>query len=165
MRLLPLATTLIGMTIATAASAGWYVDTKDDIFSGGKSAFLAGDIDTYHSLIFDCDSDHLTMAIVQKIAKNDLETGSFRILIKTGQEAIHEFQGELSQRNEKYSQIATTDADKDALLNILKGIRAAKSKIQVGVQLKDSDFKWSGVVSSAGATKDADTFMSACKLK
>lgn len=164
MRLLPLATALIGMTIATAASAGWFAKTTDDIFSGGKSALLAGEIDPYHSLIFDCDSEHLTMALIEKSKeKDDSATGNFRMLVKVDQEAVHDVQGVLSQRNENYTQIATTD--QDTILSVLKEIRVAKSKIQVGVQLNESDYKWSGAASSVGSTKEADTFMSACKLK
>jgi len=155
---------VIGLTFSSLACAGWMTTTKDDIFSGGQTAMLIGEIDAYHALIFDCDSENLTLSLIEQSKwKEGMGRGNWRLLVKVDQSQIRDFAAQSSQRNEKYIQVATSD--RDSILELLKEIRDANTNIQIGMQVKEADFKWSGTASPSGSTRETDRFLQACKLK
>lgn len=155
---------VVAMTFSSLACAGWMTTTKDDIFSGGQTAMLIGEIDAYHALIFDCDSQNLTLSLIEQSKwKDGMDRGDWRLLVKVDQSQIRDFAAQSSQRNEKYIQVATSD--RDSILELLKEIREANTNIQIGMQVKEVDFKWSGTASPSGSTRETDRFLQACKLK
>jgi hypothetical protein len=137
---------------------------EDDIFSGGQKATLIGHVDPFHALVFDCDSERLTLSLIEKSKwQKGMELANYRLLVKVDQGAIHDFAAKGSQRNEQYSQVAT--ADRDKILGLLREIRDAQAQIQIGMQIKETGSKWSGTSSVAGSTREADRFLQACNLK
>ncbi|MGE9763917.1 hypothetical protein [Pseudomonas sp. PDM20] len=164
MRKLSAISAVVALTLSSAASAGWLTSTQDDIFSGGQKAMLIGEMDPFHALVFDCDSERLGMALIEKSKwQEGMERASYQLLVKVGQGTIHDFAAKGSQRNEEYVQIATSE--REPLLLLLDEIRNAKGRIQVGLQNTDTDSKWSGIASSAGSTRETDRFLQACKLE
>ena len=155
---------LLGIAISSTASADWSTSTQDDIFSGGKKAMLFGNISPSQAVAFDCDSEGLTLALLQKEKWPEGMTSSvWKLLIKVDQGEIHRFTAENSKRNADYAQYATNE--KGEILKVLADLRNAKSVVQLGLQSDAFDSKWSGTVSVGGSTRETDKFMQACKLK
>ena len=155
MRLRTAVLTLTTLIFATQASAQWMAKVEDDIFSGGKKAMLIGEVDNFHAFVFDCDAESAKGDSAAKVAAS--------LIVKVDQGQIQRFVATTSQRNDTHWQALTSD--REQILNILTQIRDAESGIQIGVQVPDIDFKWSGVASPAGSTKETDRFVAACKLK
>lgn len=154
---------IAGVTLSTFASAGWLAAIQDDIFSGGKKAMLAGEVDNFHALIFDCTADSLALSIIEKSKWQDgMERITYRLLVKVDQGEVHDFAGVSSQRNDEYIQIATQD--RDGILKLLGQVRDAQSQIQIGLKANEIDSKWSGIASVVGSTLQAERFMQACNL-
>lgn len=161
---LRLISAVVGLTLSSLASAGWMTTTEDDIFSGGQKAMLLGDVDPFHALVFDCDSERLALSLIEKSKwKEGMGLANYRLLVKVDQGEIYDFAAKGSQRNEEFIQVAT--ADRDKILGLLKEIRDAQTQIQIGLQIKETSSKWSGISSVAGSTREADRFLQACNLK
>ncbi|AOE86997.1 hypothetical protein [Pseudomonas sp. TCU-HL1] len=155
---------VVALTFSSLASAGWMTTTQDDIFSGGQKAMLIGEVDPFHALVFDCDSERLALSLIEKSKwQEGMELASYRLLVKVDQGAIYDFAAKGSQRNEQYVQSST--ADRDKILGLLKEIRDAQAQIQIGLQITETGSKWSGTSSVAGSTREADRFLQACNLK
>lgn len=164
MRKLSAISAVVALTFSSLASAGWLTTTQDDIFSGGQKAMLIGEVDAFHALVFDCDSERLSAALIEQSKWHEgMELASYKLLVKVDQGEIYDFPGKGSQRNEKYTEVATND--KEQILKLLNEIRDAKSKIQIGMQIVETNGKWSGIASPAGSTRETDRFLQACKLK
>jgi len=164
MHKLSMISAVVALTFSSFASAGWMTKTEDDIFSGGQKAMLIGEVDPFHALVFDCDSENLAFSLIEKSKwQEGMELVSHRLLVKVDEEGIHDFAAKGSQRNEHYVQIST--ADRDKILGLLKEIRDAQNQIQIGIQIKELGGKWSGTASVAGSTRETDRFLQACKLK
>lgn len=154
----------IGIAISTTASAGWYTTTQDDIFSGGKKAMMLGDISPAQSVAFDCDSENLSLALLQKEKWSEGRNSSaWKLLVKVDKGEIHRFTAQSAKRNSDYAQYVTFE--KDEILKVLIDLREAKSVVQLGLQSDEFDSKWSGTVSAGGSTRETDKFLQACKLK
>jgi hypothetical protein len=158
------AVALLGITISSAASADWYTTTQDDIFSGGKKAMMLGSINASQSIAFDCDSENLSLALLQKEKwQEGRNSSAFNLLIKVDKGEIHRFTADSAQRNNDYVQYITLE--KDEILKVLADLREAKSVVQLGLQSDQFDSKWSGTVSVSGSTRETDKFIKACQLK
>jgi hypothetical protein len=154
----------IGIAISTSANAGWYTTTQDDIFSGGKKAMMLGDISPAQSVAFDCDSENLSLALLQKEKWSEGRNSSaWKLLVKVDKGEIHRFTAQSAKRNSDYAQYVTFE--KDEILKVLTDLREAKSVVQLGLQSDEFDSKWSGTVSAGGSTRETDKFLQACKLK
>lgn len=154
----------VGISISSAASADWSTSTEDDIFSGGKKAMLLGNISPNQMVAFDCDSEGLSLALLQKEKWPSERTSSaWKLLIKVDKGEIHHFTAESAKRNDDYAQYVTHE--KEEILKVLADLREAKSVIQLGIQSEEFDSKWSGTVSAGGSTRETDKFTQACKLK
>ncbi|ATE76257.1 MULTISPECIES: hypothetical protein [Pseudomonas] len=155
---------LIGIAISSTASAQWDTTIQDDIFSGDKKAMLLGNISPSQAVAFDCDSDGLSLALLQEEKWADGRTSSeWKLLIKVDKGEIHRFTVESAKRNNQYTQYVTRE--KEEILKVLADLREAKSVIQLGLQSEEFDSKWSGTVSVGGSTRETDKFTQACKLK
>lgn len=155
---------LASMIFSGAASAEWFTNIQDDIFSGGKKAMLVGAISPYQALVFDCDSESLTLAIISKEKWADgMEKVNTKILVKVDEGGVHELSAINSKRNTEYNQ--SMAAEKAVVLSILTDIRDAQSNIQLGLSMPEIGGKWSGVISPAGSTREANRFIEACKLQ
>lgn len=158
------AVALIGMAVSSAASADWYTKTQDDIFSGGKKAVLLGSINPGQAVAFDCDSEHLSFAFLQKEEWAKGRTSStWKLLVKVDNGEVHRFTSESEKRNDEYVQYATEE--KEEIMKLLIELRNAKLVIQLGIQSEEFDSKWSTTVSPAGSTRETDKFLQACQLK
>jgi hypothetical protein len=161
-----IAATVLFLVIAipSVASADWSTSTQDDIFSGGKKAMLFGSISPGQAVAFDCDSEGLSLAFLQKEKWAEGRASSeWKLLIKVDQGEIHRFTAESAQRNNDYAQYITRE--KEEILKVLADLRNAKSVIQLGLQSEQFDSKWSGTASAGGSTRETDKFMQSCKLK
>jgi hypothetical protein len=155
---------LLGITISSAASADWSTSTQDDIFSGGKKAMLFGNISPSQAVAFDCDSDGLSLALLQEEKwPEGMTSSTWKLLVKVDQGEIHRFTAESSKRNNDYSQYITHE--KEEILKVLSDLREAKSVVQLGLQSEAFNSKWSGTASVGGSTRETDKFIQACKLK
>ena len=154
----------IGLSISVTASAEWYTTTQDDIFSGGKKAMMSGDISPALSVAFDCDSESLSLALLQKEKwPEGQDTSAWNLLIKVDKGEIHRFTAQSAKRNSDYTQYVTFE--KNEILRVLTELRDAKSVVLLGLQSEELDSKWSGTISVGGSTRETEKFLQACKLK
>lgn len=147
-------------------SAEWVAIVEDDIFSGKKKAMLGGKISISHMLVFDCDPQQLTFSVLQRdrhMESEDYSHSDLRIVVKVDQGKIHEFEGRASRRNENYVQTST--AEREKILDLLKEVRVAQSKIQIGLHQRMTDSRWSGTASVRGSTRETARFLRACELE
>lgn len=155
---------VLGLAVTSAANADWMTSVEDDIFSGGQKAMLMGNIDPYHALIFDCDSNGLSMNLLEKAKwESGMARASYRLLVRVDQGEVYDFAAKGSQRNDLFTQ--TSVLDKDEVLKLLGEIRDAQQQVQVGLQIKEIGAKWSGIASAAGSTRETDRFLNACNLQ
>lgn len=158
------AVALLGLAASSQAFAQWSTHTEDDIFSGGKKAMLWGDISQTQSVAFDCDSENLTLALLQKEKWSETRTStSWNLLMKVDKGEIHRFKAVSLKRNDVYTQYVTIE--KDEILKLLADLRNAKTPILLGLQSNEFDSKWSGTISPTGSTRETDKFLEACNLK
>lgn len=154
----------LGLAMSSFANADWTTIIQDDIFNGGKTAVLVGPISQQQSVAFDCDSDGLSLALLQKDKWSETRVSStWNLLIKIDAGEIYRFTAASRKRNDQYVQYITQD--KDEILKVLAELRGAKSKILLGIQSAEFDSKWSGTASVGGSTKATNEFIQACKLK
>lgn len=147
------------MGICVSANAEWYSKAEDDIFSGGKKAYLGGVITPYSSVVFDCAEDGLSMSYIQKgkIASN-AEGQGVEVLVKVDDSAIIKMPGVMYERNAEYWGVKT---DSDKVITVLKALKAANSKFMLGLV---GSSKFSTNVDIGGSTKATIKFAQACKL-
>jgi hypothetical protein len=154
----------LGLVVSTLASAGWSTTVQDDIFSGGKTAMLIGYISPYQSVVVDCNSEGLSLALLQQEKPQEGRgTSSWNLLVKVDGGDVHRFTAVSGRRNDKFSQYAT--ADQDEIMKVLQDLRNAKSQVLFGLQSEEYNAKWSGTAPVDGSTRETDRFMQACKLK
>jgi len=158
------AVALLGLAMSSQTFAQWSTTTQDDIFSGGQKAMMLGDITPAQAVAFDCDSENLTLALLQKEKWSDTRTStSWNLLMKVDKGEIHRFKAVSLKRNDAYIQYVTNE--KDEILKLLGDLRDAKTAILLGLQSDEFNSKWSGTVSATGSTRETDKFLQACKLK
>ena len=147
------------------AFAAWNTLIDDDIFSGGKTALMVGEIDPGSSLAIDCKSSgEISIAYIEKSSSDDNDEGAaFRLLIKIDDQPTIEFSGRLERRNEKYIEI--TSSDRDLAIQAVKEIASARRKILVGVSRLDGDSKHSASAGAAGSSKAAAKLVKACNIQ
>lgn len=158
------AAALMGLVTSSLALADWSTTTQDDIFSGGKKAMMFGTISPAQAIAFDCDSEQLTLALLQKEKWSDTRTSTgWDLLVKVDKGEIHRFKALSAQRNDVYVQYIT--GEKDEILKLLADLRNAKTPILLGLQSAEFDSKWSGTVPATGSTRETDKFLllEACK--
>lgn len=155
---------MCGLVISSLASADWITTTQDDIFSGGKTAMMLGYISPFQSVAVDCNSDGLSLALLQKEKwQEGRPSSAWNLLVKVDGGEVHRFIASSRQRNTEYVQYVTFE--KDEILKVLADLRNAKAQILLGLQSDEFDAKWSGTASVSGSTRETDKFMQACKLK
>ncbi|WP_226503503.1 hypothetical protein [Pseudomonas sp. MWU16-30317] len=154
---------LVALGLSTSVFAQWSTTIEDDIFSGGKKGMMLADIGARQAIAFDCDADNLTVSFITegKWPADGRSTG-WDLLIKVDQGKIHKFLAVSGQRNSDHLQYLASD--KAEILAVVKEIKDAKSQILLGLQSKEYDSKWSGTVDTAGSTREANRFLTACKL-
>ncbi|MFJ4051469.1 hypothetical protein [Pseudomonas hunanensis] len=155
---------MCGLVISSLASADWITTTQDDIFSGGKTAMMLGYISPFQSVAVDCNSDGLSLALLQKEKwQEGRPSSAWNLLVKVDGGEVHRFIASSRQRNTEYVQYVTFE--KDEILKVLADLRNAKVQILLGLQSDEFDAKWSGTAPVSGSTRETDKFMQACKLK
>lgn len=158
------AVALLGLATSSPTLAEWSTTTQDDIFSGGKKAMMLGSISPAQAIAFDCDSEQLTLALLQKEKWADTRASTgWDLLVKVDKGEIHRFKAQSAQRNDAYVQFITYE--KDEILKLLPELRNAKAPILLGLQSEEFDSKWSGTVPATGSTRETDKFLQACNLK
>lgn len=155
---------MLGLAVSTLANAGWSTTVQDDIFSGGKSAMMVGTISAYQSVVLDCNSEGVTLALIQQEKwQEGHDNSTWSLLVKVDDGDVHRFTAASGRRNDKFSQYGT--AEQDEILKVLNDLRNAKSQVLLGLQSDVYNAKWSGTAPVNGSTSAADRFMQACKLK
>lgn len=148
------------------ASADWMATVEDDIFTGKKKAMLAGMITVNHILAFDCAPQLLTFSLLERsrhLESEDFSRADLHLVVKVDQGKIHEFEARAGRRNDDYIQMETVEREK--ILDLLKEVRNAQSRIQVGMYERLSDSKWSATASVRGSTRETTRFLRACELE
>lgn len=155
---------MCGFVMSSFANADWITTTQDDIFSGGKTAMMLGYISPFQSVAVDCNSDGLSLALLQKEKWQDGRPSSaWNLLVKVDGGEVHRFIASSGQRNTEYVQYITFE--KDEIFKVLAELRNAKSQILLGLQSDEFNAKWSGTAPVSGSTRETDKFIQACKLK
>ena len=145
---------LVTFLFSSFASADWVATVEDDIFTGKKKATLAGMITVNHMLAFDCAPQLLTLSLLERarhLEGEDFSRADLHLVVKVDQGKIHEFEARAGRRNESYIQMGTVEREK--ILDLLKEVRNAQSRIQVGLHERLSDSKWSATASVRGSTR------------
>lgn len=153
---------VLALIVSSVACAGWQTTTKDDIFSGGKSASMLGEVSSSQAIIFDCAADSLQLALVEKGKVGEGASELWSMLAKVDGGKIHRFETLQSQRNDKFIEFGTGETEE--ILSLLKDLRNAKSTLLLGLQAKNGG-KWSGSANVNGSTKAVNDFVQACNLK
>lgn len=155
---------ICGLALSSLASADWITTTQDDIFSGGKTAMMLGYISPFQSVAVDCNSESLSLALLQKEKwQEGRPSSSWNLLVKVDGGEVHRFVANSAQRNSEYAQYVTFE--KDEILKLLTDLRNAKSQILLGLQSDEFNAKWTGTAPVSGSTRETDKFLQACKLK
>ncbi|WP_226439723.1 hypothetical protein [Pseudomonas sp. MWU16-30316] len=154
----------IGLVVSSFANADWITTTQDDIFSGGKTAMLLGYISPFQSVALDCNSEGLSLALLQKEKwEVGRSSSAWNLLVKVDAGEVHKFTAYSGQRNTEYVQYITND--KEEILKVLADLRNAKARVLLGLQSDEYNAKWSGTAPVSGSTRETEKFMQACKLK
>src|SRR5690606_7218438 len=154
------------LAFSSLVSAEWSATIEDDIFTGKKKASLIGRISLNQMLVFDCDSQDLTFSFLERsrrVESEDFSRPIVRLIAKVDHGKIHEFDASAGRRNENY--VAMTVVDRGGILDLLKEIRNAQSKIQLGLHERLTDSRWSGTASVRGSTRETTRFLKACELE
>lgn len=155
---------MFGLVVSSFANADWITTTQDDIFSGGKTAMMLGYISPFQSVAVDCNSEGLSLALLQKEKwQEGRPSSAWNLLVKVDGGEVHRFTANSAQRNTEYVQYVTFE--KEEILKVLADLRNAKSQILLGLQSDEFNAKWSGTAPVSGSTRETDKFMQACKLK
>lgn len=146
------------------AFGGWFTQVEDDVFTGGKKAMLGGDIGPNHGLLFNCDSDGLTMSFLERRADDEpIRSREFNLVVKVDGQPVRKFSGSSSIRNKDWWHIETNDSD--GIVQLLEELKSAQSKVLVGIQAVGFDNKWSGTANASGSTRETERFLKACQIK
>lgn len=156
---------IISTLLLNVSFADWFVKTQDDIFTGKKNAMLIGDFyPGDQMLVFECQGKDLTINYLEPY-KEKVSPVSFKMLFKVDDNQIYEFEGELSNRNDKYVQVSTYMYDKTKFKNLLNELLKAKRQIIVGVKANNSSgFQQSLTANVRGSTKSVHEFAKVCGL-
>lgn len=152
---------LLSALLLNVSFADWFVETQDDIFSGKKNAMLIGDLQADdRALLFECDGKLLSLHYLEPFDSN-MPNISFKMLFKIDENNIHEFEGDISQRNNKITQITAYVPNYNVKV-ILNELANAKNKIIVGIAGNAGQISLTGNV--RGSTKAVQEFAKICEI-
>jgi hypothetical protein len=147
----------------SSAAFAWEVFVEGpDVFD--KTKVVATESNFNEGLTIQCNSDdELLIAYIFKKKEFDsvAETPG-KILIKVGEAPPMKLDGSLRAWNDNYGGVVASGRDPE-LVNVIKQIKDAKGKIQIGIEFLGSQA--SAEVSSRGSTKAMETVLSKCKLE
>lgn len=154
------------MTYLPFAHATWKTNIENDIFTGGKSAELVGDINNKNqSLIFDCAAGQLSVSQVEQNSSTVVKgSHHYQSLIKIDDNEPLTFNATLSRRNPQSIQLESRENDK--IKTLLSQLLAQQSREDFLVGVKDSKGRQlsSGAGSVSFANKSVKKFISACNI-
>lgn len=155
---------IIAALFSPLAHAQWVTNVEDDLFSGGKKAMMIGSVSSENSaIVFDCTKSELTAAYIEmdKTTESISEIPMDLIMKVDGNSPV-KLDAALSRRNVQFLQIQSDDSDQ--LKVLLKQLQEAKSKVLVGVQLKDGEGQNSFSANVSGSTSAVNGFIKACEI-
>ncbi|RKR64626.1 hypothetical protein C7387_1327 [Yokenella regensburgei] len=148
------------------AQAAWKTNVENDIFTGGKSAELVGDISNKNqSLIFDCAAGQLSVSQVEQNSNTVVKgTHHYQSLIKVADNAPLTFNATLARRNPQSIQLESRENGK--IKTLLAQLLAQQSREDFLVGVKDGKGNQlsSGAGSVSFANKSVKKFISACNI-
>lgn len=153
------------MVVTPLVHAEWATTTSDDIFIQGKRAILLGRLsDAKTLLIFDCTSKMppTSMGLKWRNPTRLTEIGT-DLLVKIDSHAPMKFKGEFQPRNDSMVEIEVND--RSAVTELLKELKEAKSKIQVGYAVPQNDFRTSFLDDIFSPIAVTNTFIKACYIQ
>ncbi|WP_153011149.1 hypothetical protein [Pseudomonas oryzihabitans] len=151
------------LSIPFIAEASWTTVVRDDLFSDGKSAMLYGEVDRSHSLVFDCDSEELKMSLLEVGTWHEGMTGTVgKFVVKVDDLEKRVYDVSFYKRNEQQVAVGTSD---EAIKNTLREIKAAKSKVLVGLAIPAIDSRWNSSADAIGSTTSVEKFTKACNIQ
>ncbi|MEI7174843.1 hypothetical protein [Pectobacterium carotovorum] len=148
------------------ANAQWVSQSEDDIFTGGKKSSIfitTNDYSLNSAFVFDCTSDSLSFAYIEKSKSSDDTSVPIDMFVKVDDGKVVKFDATYYRRNNDYFQAETSD--RDGILSVLQDAVKAKSKIIVGLSSKHTDNKHSFTANVSGSTKAVNDFIKACKIE
>lgn len=150
--------------IASTAHARWATNTEDDLFSGGKQAMMIGELSSQNSaIIFDCTKQNLKVSYVEMDKTSEVTSDiPMDLILKVDSNNPVKLDATLTRRNVQSVQISANDDEQ--IKTLLKQIKDAKSKIQIGVQTKDGGNQISLSGNASGSTTAVSSFASACEI-
>ena len=156
---------LASALLLNVSFADWFVETQDDIFTGKKNAILIGDFyPSDQALAFECQGKDLIISYLEPYQEK-VSPVLFKMLFKIDDNQIYEFEGELSNRNNKYVQVSSYMYDKEKFKHLLNELLNAKTKMVIGVKASNaSGFQQSLTANVRGSTKAVREFGKICGI-
>lgn len=150
--------------MVSTAHARWVTNTEDDLFSGGKQAMMIGEVSNPNSaIIFDCTKQKLSVAFVEMDKTSEVTSDiPMDLILKVDGNNAVKLDATLARRNVQSVQISANDADQ--IKTLLKQIKDAKSKIQIGAQTKDGGNQMSSSGNASSSTAAVNSLVSACEI-
>lgn len=149
---------------APVAYADWATKTDDDVFSGGKSAMMLGELSSIMSnAVFDCSENKLTFSLVEEDNNSKLdEPTPVDLFVKIDGDEVIKLNALLMRRNSRF--IGAESSDKNNIINLLNQLQSAKKKFIVGIQGKGGESKQSYSGDVINSTNAVSNFVKACKI-
>lgn len=139
----------------------------EDIFTGENKAVLLGLVSQDMGVAFDCRGEYLMFSWLQRTRgpdiDNTLRNADTRLVAKVDQGKVYEFNAIFAIRNSSTIELIALGSEKT--LELLREVRDARDRIQVGLHDRTNDTKWSATVSVQEVTREATRFMNACRLE
>lgn len=150
--------------MASTAHARWVTNTEDDLFSGGKQAMMVGEVSNPNgAIIFDCTKQKLKVAYVEMDKTTEITSDiPMDLILKVDGNTAIKIDASLERRNVQSVQISSDDTEQ--IKALLKQLKDAKSKMQVGAQTKDGGNQTSFSGNVSGSTTAVTSFVNACEI-
>ena len=150
----------------TAANAEWMTTVEEDLFSEGSTATMIGLISLNSSIYATCNADSVTIAYVEAAGDasevtEPIELGE--IVFKGDNSERHLSKTSIYRHNNGY--VGFTFDDTDRVVDVIRDIGKADSKISVGLNLVLSDKPMTVSVSARGSSKAVKSFFEACGIE
>lgn len=158
---------IIASLAVFSASAGayWVTEAKDDLFTGKKTVYMAGNLSTSDSFIaLDCEDKKLYFSYLEKTEPKKMESllnKKGMILLKVDNNEVRKAEGVWVQRNDKT--IALKTDNDEFVIDALRDLMNSKKTLSLGVSIglnNEKSITLTGNVS--GTTKAARKFVTEC---
>ncbi|WP_205910289.1 hypothetical protein, partial [Rhizobium sp. FKY42] len=135
-----------------------------DVFSGKNTATMIGGLVGPISVYLSCDGEHQNkLAVIFKVKDGVAEGINGEIVLKADDGEVSRFQSKSYDHNDKYGGFAA-ELTPDEAKKLIAGIKVAKKRVIIGLQVPGVDMKISHTLNVSGSKKASETYAKACDV-